>query len=127
MDVEKIKNKIKNWPSEDADAYLRCAVAFKTLDKKEEISNNFLAFVKHMWPGFVEGKHHTEIAEKFNKIAIILITISTIVFEYRNIDRVKNEIEIYKYKPILDVFYEIDDSYFDIKMKFMLSISFEKK
>ena len=53
--------------------------------------------------------------QKFNKIAIILITISTIVFEYRNIDRVKNEIEIYKYKPILDVFYEIDDSYFNLQ------------
>ena len=22
-----------------------------------------------MWPGFVEGRHHTEIADKFNKIA----------------------------------------------------------
>jgi hypothetical protein len=53
--------------------------------------------------------------QKFNKIAIILITISTIVFEYRNIDRVKNEIEIYKYRPILDVFYEIDDSYFNLQ------------
>jgi hypothetical protein len=53
--------------------------------------------------------------QKFNKIAIMLIMISTIVFEYRNIDRVKNEIEIYKYEPILDVFYEIDDSYFNLQ------------
>ena len=69
MDVEKIKNKIKNWPQEDADEYLKRAVAVKTIDKRKEISEDFLAFVKHMWPGFVEGRHHTEIAEKFNKIA----------------------------------------------------------
>jgi len=69
MDVEKIKNKIKNWPPEDADEYLKRDVAVKTIDKRKEISDNFLAFVKHMWPGFVEGRHHTQIAEKFNKIA----------------------------------------------------------
>ena len=52
--------------------------------------------------------------QKFNKTAIILVMISGMVFEYRNIDRVKNEMEIYHYRPILDVFYEIDDSYFNL-------------
>ena len=28
-----------------------------------------MAFVKEMWPEFIEGRHHKEIAEKFNKIA----------------------------------------------------------
>ena len=48
MDVEKIKNKIKNWPPEDADEYLKRAVAVKTIDKRKEISDNFLAFVTHV-------------------------------------------------------------------------------
>ena len=52
--------------------------------------------------------------QKFNKTAIILVMISGMVFEYRNIDRVKNEMEIYHYRPILDVFYEIDNSYFNL-------------
>jgi len=53
--------------------------------------------------------------QQFNKIALILVVISTIVFEYRNFDRVKNEMEIYGYRPFLDVFYEINDSYFDLQ------------
>ena len=52
--------------------------------------------------------------QKFNKIATILVMISGMVFEYRNINRVKSEMEIYHYRPILDVFYEIDDSYFNL-------------
>jgi hypothetical protein len=28
-----------------------------------------MAFVKHVWPEFVEGGHHKIIAEKFNLIA----------------------------------------------------------
>jgi hypothetical protein len=28
-----------------------------------------MAFVKHVWPEFIEGSHHKKIAEKFNRIA----------------------------------------------------------
>ena len=28
-----------------------------------------MAFVKEMWPEFIEGRHHKEIADKFDKIA----------------------------------------------------------
>ena len=28
-----------------------------------------MAFVKCMWPEFIEGKHHKEIADKFDQIA----------------------------------------------------------
>ena len=28
-----------------------------------------MTFVKHVWPEFIEGKHHKEIADKFNDIA----------------------------------------------------------
>ena len=37
--------------------------------RQDDIKNNFMSFVKAMWPEFIEGKHHKEIAEKFNKIA----------------------------------------------------------
>ena len=33
------------------------------------IRNDFLTFVKHMWPDFIEGSHHKIIAKKFNKLA----------------------------------------------------------
>ena len=31
--------------------------------------NDFLSFVKCVWPDFVEGSHHRHIADKFNKLA----------------------------------------------------------
>ena len=44
----------------------------RTFEKKEKvhkITNNFMSFVKEMWPEFIEGRHHKEIADKFDKIA----------------------------------------------------------
>ena len=36
---------------------------------KREISEDFLKFVKTVWPDFVEGSHHKKIAEQFNRLA----------------------------------------------------------
>ena len=43
--------------------------SFVKKEKIEKISNNFMAFVKEMWPEFIEGRHHKEIADKFDQIA----------------------------------------------------------
>ena len=37
--------------------------------KVEKCQKNFLSFVKHVWPDFIEGYHHKEVAKKFNEIA----------------------------------------------------------
>jgi predicted phage terminase large subunit-like protein len=39
------------------------------LDKQEKAQNDFLTFVKTVWPDFVEGKHHRIYADKLNRIA----------------------------------------------------------
>ena len=31
--------------------------------------SDFMAFVKHVWPEFIEGDHHKQVADKFNEIA----------------------------------------------------------
>jgi hypothetical protein len=68
MDIEKLKNFEKLPP--DVRRELALYVA-KYQEKKKEstIKNDFMSFVKHVWPDFVEGKHHKEVAEKFNQIA----------------------------------------------------------
>jgi predicted phage terminase large subunit-like protein len=43
--------------------------SFEKKEKIEKISNDFMSFVKEMWPEFIEGRHHKEIADKFNDIA----------------------------------------------------------
>jgi len=37
--------------------------------KIEKMQKDFMLFVKHVWPEFIEGKHHQKIAEKFNALA----------------------------------------------------------
>ena len=43
----------------------------KWKDKKKEsdIREDFMAFVKHVWPDFIEVSHHKRVAKKFNDIA----------------------------------------------------------
>ena len=64
------KNIIKNFenPSNERE-YLLAKLKLKQREKESLVKGDFLEFVKHMWPEFVEGYHHKIIAEKFNKIA----------------------------------------------------------
>ena len=41
----------------------------KTFDLKSLAQENFLKFVKQVWPEFIEGPHHIKIAEKFQALA----------------------------------------------------------
>ena len=38
-------------------------------DARPNITNNFLSFVKYVWPEFIEGSHHKIINKKFNDLA----------------------------------------------------------
>ena len=38
-------------------------------DARPNITNNFLSFVKYVWPEFIEGSHHNIINKKFNDLA----------------------------------------------------------
>ena len=37
--------------------------------KESKVKSDFLSFVKHVWPEFIEGSHHKKIADKFNQLA----------------------------------------------------------
>ena len=68
IDKEKLKNINKLPP----DIRRELALLMNKHDQKQKeakIRSNFLDFVKHVWPDFIEGKHHKEIADKFNKLA----------------------------------------------------------
>ena len=41
----------------------------KTLDNRTEKQNTFMNFVKHVWPQFIEGRHHKIYAEKLQAVA----------------------------------------------------------
>ena len=65
VDLEKIKKLPPDVKKEFMKTYLR----YSEKKKENKIQNDFMSFVKHVWPEFVEGRHHKIIADKFNKIA----------------------------------------------------------
>ena len=61
--------KIKRLPPDVRKEFMRTYLKYSDKKKKHKIQNDFMAFVKHVWPEFVEGSHHKKIAKKFNRIA----------------------------------------------------------
>ena len=66
MNLEEI---IKQLPPEDQAEILKAAGELIDSQKMEKGQNNFLDFVHSMWPGFIDGRHHKVMAQKFEDIA----------------------------------------------------------
>ena len=43
--------------------------SYSIVSEREEKQRTFLSFVKHVWPTFIEGKHHRIYADKLEKVA----------------------------------------------------------
>ena len=54
---------------QDKNEAMALLARYEQMDAQEKCKTDFLSFVKHMWGGFIEGRHHKIIAEKFNRIA----------------------------------------------------------
>ena len=54
---------------EDETKLLRLKLRLAQLNKVENSKNNFLDFVRAMWPEFILGNHHKTIAKKLEDIA----------------------------------------------------------
>tara|TARA_R110000803_G_scaffold174314_1_gene236941 strand:+ start:588 stop:2078 length:1491 start_codon:yes stop_codon:yes gene_type:complete len=42
---------------------------YQQMELADGCQGDFITFVKHLWPDFIEGRHHKIIGEKFNRIA----------------------------------------------------------
>jgi len=60
---------IDKLPPDAQKEFLKLAMKLDEKTKQDKVHNDFLGFVKHVWPEFIEGKHHKKIAEKFNRLA----------------------------------------------------------
>lgn len=49
--------------------YAKLLERVKALQAREAAQNNFLDFVRTMWPGFIAGRHHRIVAEKLEAVA----------------------------------------------------------
>ena len=68
LDKEKLK-KFEKLPPDVKRQLALYMNKWKEKKKESQIQNDFMAFVKHVWPDFVEGSHHKRVAQKFNDIA----------------------------------------------------------
>ena len=55
-------------PEEAKDLMLKLELRQKELDTATKAKENFLDFVKAVWPEFISGYHHKKIAEKFQQL-----------------------------------------------------------
>ena len=62
-------DQIKQLPPDTRKEYLKTMLLLEDKKKEQNIRDDFLTFVKHMWPDFIEGDHHKIMAEKFNQVA----------------------------------------------------------
>ena len=68
IDKEKLK-KFEKLPADVRRQFALYMNQWQERKKESQIRDNFMAFVKHVWPDFVEGSHHKRVAKKFNDIA----------------------------------------------------------
>ena len=69
MQVEGLNIDINKLPVEAKKEFLRYKIKLEEKRKESAIKNDFMSFVKYVWPDFIEGSHHKIMSEKFNKVA----------------------------------------------------------
>ena len=69
MDIAAIQNQIGSLPAERQHEILSLLDELSNARIREESNEDFLAFVKEVWPAFIEGNHHRVMADAFNRIA----------------------------------------------------------
>ena len=66
---EKFIQNLDKLPADVRREFALLANKYGEKKKQDTIQTDFLSFVKHVWPDFIEGSHHKRIADKFNKLA----------------------------------------------------------
>ena len=56
-------------PEEEQAKFLPLIESLNLAEEREVAQTDFLSFVKSMWPGFIYGRHHALMAQKFEDIA----------------------------------------------------------
>jgi len=63
------EEQIQKLPVDARKDYRKCFLMLREKKNKTEINNDFLKFVKTVWPDFIQGDHHKKIADQFNRLA----------------------------------------------------------
>ena len=69
MDLTKLQNKLDTLPEYKRTELLELLKSLEDAKTRERVKNSFLPFVKEMWSSFIEGHHHSIMAEAFERVA----------------------------------------------------------
>ena len=65
----KLDARLQNLSREQLEEYITICTRLNDIKLSEEAQANFLRFVKHAWPDFIEGSHHRIFAQKLQEVA----------------------------------------------------------
>lgn len=68
-EIKKIVDLIKLLPKEEQDEMYAELEELLDAEGRENAQDNFIKFAHEMWPGFIDGRHHKEMARAFEKVA----------------------------------------------------------
>ena len=68
MDLSEIIPKLKDLSLAEQQELMALIDRLEQAKGREAAQKSFMAFVKHCWPGFVEGPHHKIMAEAFERV-----------------------------------------------------------
>ena len=69
MNIDAITEKISKLPINEQEAFFESLAEYEASLKREKAQVDFNKFVKEMWPGFIDGRHHKVMAKKVQEIA----------------------------------------------------------
>ena len=69
MNIQMNEEQLLNVSEDKAREYLALVNQLSKIDKRSDAQDNFLSFVKTVWPNFIEGAHHKQYARKLQAIA----------------------------------------------------------
>ena len=67
--MSKLAKILEGLPKEEQAELLDLAMQYKSSLERENAEQNFMGFVKAVWPSFINGRHHKVMAKKFEEIA----------------------------------------------------------
>tara|TARA_R100000664_G_scaffold13077_1_gene21015 strand:- start:5398 stop:6891 length:1494 start_codon:yes stop_codon:yes gene_type:complete len=69
LDLQSIRSGLHKLPDSEKMEIMQLLDELEAAKTKEISHEDFLGFVKHVWPAFIEGDHHRVMADAFNRIA----------------------------------------------------------
>ena len=67
--IQSLLKKLPNLPEAHLRALYADLAQHEVIKEREDAKNNFMHFVKKVWPHFIEGAHHKKMARAFEKVA----------------------------------------------------------